>query len=423
MMKKLYIIPILFILSQSLLAQEPSGRDFILPYYSEALGENSNCRIFLPPGYDANDTSTKYPVIYTLHGAGSGYSSFDLLLPVIDALWASGYMEHFIMAMPDGQCEPFKGSFFTNSILYGNYEDYLYQDLVPFIDANFNTLTKKSFRGIWGFSMGAYGAFKQVFKHPEYFVAVAAHSGPVNLDLLDNLIPDLKEEQGNQPPYDWKHEPGNILTNLMLSMAGAFSPNLEAEYQIDFPLDDQGVIIPEVMERWVPHNIAQIATDLPEDFDTPIYFDCGIQDEFKLIHHNRALSDTLTKYNIQHKYEEYFGNHMSGLIFRIPKAMKFFDDIFKSQVSGIETQGQLTKDNLFVYPNPILGDFKVKWQSDQSGMEATINIMDMMGKMQYTGSIKADGTLNISTDNMAPGLYIMTLKNSCISLSSKIIIN
>ncbi len=285
-----------------------------------------------------------------------------------------------------------------------------------------NALGQKSFRGIWGFSMGAYGAFKQVFKHPEYYAAVAAHSGPVNFDLLDNLIPDLKAEQGNQPPYDWRYEPGKGLTNLMVSMAGAFSPNPDADNLVDFPMDEQGDIIPEVMERWKPHNISQLAASLPENFDTPIYFDCGILDEYKLIHHNRALSDTLSKYGIEHEFVEYIRDHTSGLLFRIPVSLKFFDDIFKSVINSTEPDYLFTSEQLQVYPNPASEAFHINWLSGEDG-EAVIKLIDVLGRVTYTGLIQADGSLYLETDSFSPGLYFISLENSKIRLISRILIN
>ena len=404
-----------------LYAQDPSGRDQVISYYSSALGEDAVCRVYLPPGYDAADTGKSYPVIYLLHGAGAGFEMFDYLLPVINTFWATAYIQPCILVMPDGTREPYKGSFYTNSSLYGNFEDVIYQDLIPFIDANYNTLAQKSFRGLWGFSMGAYGALKQAFKHQEYYVAVAAHSGPVNFDFLDNLIPDIKEEQGGQPPFDWKYEPGRTVTGLMISMAGAFSPNPESENLVDFPLDEQGNIIPEVMSRWKPHNIADLVTSLPENFDMDIYFDCGQIDEFKLIHHNRSLSDTLGKYGINHRFEEYFGDHTSGLIFRLPVAVKFLDNAFKSVINNSGAIPLESEDQLQTYPNPASGEFRVRWQSiDESGAE--LQIIDVMGRVLFSRMIVSGETIEIESGSYSPGIYFVSIIKAREKLISRLVI-
>jgi len=422
MFKKLFFLSIIFVLTLNLPAQEFSGdRDHVVSYFSSALGEDADCRIYLPRGYDPSDTDTRYPVVYLLHGAGAGFEMFNYLLPVVDGFWSTAYIEPFIMVMPDGTRDPFKGSFYTNSTLYGNFEDIIYQDLIPFIDSNYNTLAQKSFRGLWGFSMGAYGAFKQAFKHSEYYVAVAAHSGPVNFDLLDNLIQDVKDEQGGQPPFDWKYESGKGVTSLMISMAGAFSPNPESENLVDFPLDQQGEMIPEVLERWKPHNIAQLASDLPTHFDMPIYFDCGILDEYKLIHHNRSLSDTLSKYNIQHDFREYLGDHTSGLVFRLPVALKFLDKAFASVINGTEQIHSEKIDEVYAYPNPASGPFRIRWQSE-SESEAEITIIDVLGREAFTGQIYSGEALEVESVSLPPGMYFITISNPQINLNSRIII-
>jgi len=39
-------------------------------FFSRSLGTNRNVQVYLPQGYNSSDTTTKYPVIYFLHGAG-----------------------------------------------------------------------------------------------------------------------------------------------------------------------------------------------------------------------------------------------------------------------------------------------------------------------------------------------------------------
>jgi hypothetical protein len=95
--------------------------------------------VLLPPGYDA-DSDRRYPVIYGLTGyTGRG----ELLLHVrpwnldlharLERLYASG-MPPAIVVLPDCFTR-FGGSQYVNSSATGRYEDYLTQELVPFISA------------------------------------------------------------------------------------------------------------------------------------------------------------------------------------------------------------------------------------------------------------------------------------------------
>ncbi len=338
----------------AVMSQYHLGKVEDVSFFSPALDKETTVRIYLPPGYDPENTLKKYPVILSLHGASTGYEVYNFMLPIVDALWLAESIEYFILVMPDGQAAPFNGSFYTNSSLYGNFEDLISEDIVPLVDSLYNTYGSRDFRAIMGHSMGSYGAFKQALKHPQLYTAVAGHSGPLHIEMLQMLIPEVKAENGN-PPYQWRHEAGKGLTNLIFTMAGAFSPNPDADNLVDFPLDDQGELIDSVMKKWNPHNIAELVRWYMPTTDLSIYFDCGEQDEYQLYLHNRALADTLNLFGIKHQYVEYFGDHTSGLPLRVPVAFMFIDEVFRGHLSEQGLLDLPEKQVVKVYPNPSKG--------------------------------------------------------------------
>ncbi|MEA1876607.1 MAG: alpha/beta hydrolase-fold protein [Bacteroidota bacterium] len=352
--KHLLLTVIIAAYSLAGIAQFHLGKVEDLSFFSNALQKETAVRVYLPPGYNPLNSAKEYPVIMTLHGASSGYEVYSFMFPIIDALWVSRSIDHFILVMPDGQAEPFNGSFYTNSSLYGNYEDLISEDIVPLIDSLYHTKGSRDFRAIMGHSMGAYGAFKQVLKHPALFTAVAGHSGPLHIEMLEMLIPNVKAENGD-PPYQWRHEAGKGISNLIFTMAGAFSPNPASDNLVDFPLDEQGDIIDSVMQRWNPHNIVEMVRWHMPATDLSIYFDCGAQDEYHLYLHNRALSDSLNLYGIRHQYVEYNGDHTSRLPFRVPVGFKFIDQVFKGNLTRIKLLDIPPKQVVNVFPNPSNG--------------------------------------------------------------------
>jgi len=353
-MKRLILSVIIAAFSFAGIAQFYLGKVEDISFFSQALQNETSVRVYLPPGYDSENFVKKYPVILSLHGASTGFDVYSFMFPIIDVLWLNGNIDHFILVMPDGQAAPFNGSFYTNSSLYGNYEDLISEDIVPLIDSLFHTKGSRDFRAIMGHSMGAYGAFKQVLKHPDLFTAVAGHSGPLHIEMLEMLIPDVKAENGD-PPYQWRHEAGKGRTNLIFTMAGAFSPNPAADNLVDFPLDDQGEIIDSVMQKWNPHNIVEMVRWHMPAINLAIYFDCGAQDEYQLYLHNRALSDTLKQYGIRHEYVEYYGDHTSMLPFRVPVGFQFIDKVFKTNLTRIQKLNIPQKQVVNVFPNPSNG--------------------------------------------------------------------
>lgn len=119
------------------------------------------CVIYLPPSY--NDSYRRYPVIYFLPGYGEAVSLYKQLFKYVGSLYES------IVVVGSGYHSTLVGSFYTNSPVLGNREDYIVYDLVGHIDANFRTVDDSSFRGIAGFSMGGYGALTIAMKHPDIF--------------------------------------------------------------------------------------------------------------------------------------------------------------------------------------------------------------------------------------------------------------
>ena len=137
--------------------------------------------VYLPPDYGAN--SGQYPVIYALAGfTGTGpnmtnYSVWDETLPEqIDDLIATEKCPPAIIVMPDCFTR-FGGSQYLNSPAMGRYEDYLIDELVPFIDGAFNTRGDATSRAVMGKSSGGYGALTLAMKHPDIFAVCASIRG------------------------------------------------------------------------------------------------------------------------------------------------------------------------------------------------------------------------------------------------------
>ncbi|MBN1965312.1 MAG: esterase, partial [Anaerolineae bacterium] len=126
--------------------------------------------VYLPPGYDGGD-ACRYPVIVMLTGySGSGpqllnVRAWDESLPQqLDRLIGSGQMRPAIVVMPDCFTR-YGGSQYLNSSALGRYEDYLIDEIVPFVDAHYRTLTDRAHRGVIGKSSGGYGALVQAMRH------------------------------------------------------------------------------------------------------------------------------------------------------------------------------------------------------------------------------------------------------------------
>jgi enterochelin esterase-like enzyme len=169
--------------------------------------------VYLPAGYNESstrNTGKRYPVIYLFSSPDVSYrAAFDHegAQALFDNAIAAGVIDKFIFVSVDMNT-PLGSSWYVNSPVTGNWEDFMFQELVPYIDANFKTLASRDARGICGDFIGGYGAIRFGMQHPDVFGSVYA-LGPVgtgaglnvmygrpNWDLLANAksLDDLKKQ-------------------------------------------------------------------------------------------------------------------------------------------------------------------------------------------------------------------------------------
>jgi S-formylglutathione hydrolase FrmB len=297
--------------------------------------------IYLPPSYP-DQPARRYPAVYLLHGYqgshkqwmgdGKGWNIRD----VMDRLIRDGTIGEMILVMPDAS-NRYGGSFYTNSVTTGNWEDYLVKDLIAFVDAKYRTRATAASRGVAGHSMGGYGALKVAMKHPDRFAAAyglssaclgwgddlrATHSAwdaALSFKGLDNLKPDKKL----------------YLSQAYIALAAAWSPNPAAPpFFADLPVanrDGKRQRIEQVEARWSANMplamVDQYRTNLKRL--RAIAFDAGRRDQFTHIPPtNRAFSAALKRNDISHTFEEYDGDHNNKAVLRVEtKLLPFFSRV------------------------------------------------------------------------------------------------
>jgi len=130
-------------------------------------------QVYLPPSYGIQ--GKRFPVVYYLPGYGdSGMIGFNLP-DSMDRLIYDGKLNEMIVVVVNGM-NKLGGSFYVNSSVTGNWEDFIAQDVVGYVDGNFRTLAQSESRGITGHSMGGFGALNIAMHRPDVFGAVYSMS-------------------------------------------------------------------------------------------------------------------------------------------------------------------------------------------------------------------------------------------------------
>lgn len=154
---------------------------------STILGKEKPFSIYLPDGYDTSNE--RYPVLYLLHGAWGNHKSWNRdgggeQPRITDEQIAKGEAVKMIVVMPDatgiGARRGGKNMGYFN-VQNWAYEDFFFQEFIPYIDQNFRTIATKEGRAIAGLSMGGGGSVVYAQHHPEMFNACYSTSG-----LLDH---------------------------------------------------------------------------------------------------------------------------------------------------------------------------------------------------------------------------------------------
>jgi len=152
-------------------------------FRSTLVGKTLPYNVILPRDYRTSRTS-RYPVLYLLHGLGGHYSDWTARTNVAD--YASRY--RMIVVTPEGN-----DGWYTDSatVPTDRYESYFLRELVPDVQKRYRTIESRYGRGVAGLSMGGYGALKFGLKSPAAFVFAASMSGGV--DVAAWTENDLKE--------------------------------------------------------------------------------------------------------------------------------------------------------------------------------------------------------------------------------------
>jgi enterochelin esterase family protein len=176
----------------------PHGRVEINWRKSKVIGgETRWFWVYTPPAYE-KERSRRYPVLYLLHGNNDTPAGWTMVANanfILDNLVAARQAASMIVVMPFGHATPYGGRGQDGRSNNEVFEDYLLQDLIPHIEANYRVAAGRQNRAIAGLSMGGGQSLSIGFGHLDKFSAIGAFSAAVPADLekrLESLVNDPK---------------------------------------------------------------------------------------------------------------------------------------------------------------------------------------------------------------------------------------
>jgi enterochelin esterase-like enzyme len=330
--------------------------------------------VYLPPDY-ATNTTKRYPVVYLLHGYGltaERWMPFTKMAEASDKNIAAGTMKGMILVNPDAYTI-YNGSMYSSSVTIGDWESFIADDLVSYVDSHYRTIANRDSRGIGGHSMGGYGTIRIGMKRPDVFSSMYIMSACC---LLNNPRPPAAAGQGARgaapaaastptaaaapattpaaapapttgpatpaagtrgaAPAGAAAAPGagnrggggrGGFTNTASAEAAAWSANPNnAPKFFDEPVKD-GQLQPLIVAKWLANSplamIDQYVTNLKKY--KAIAGEVGLQDTLKAS--NVQLDQMMSDLGLVHTFETYEGDHTNHVPQRIEtRVLPFFSN-------------------------------------------------------------------------------------------------
>ncbi|MEA5260117.1 alpha/beta hydrolase-fold protein [Arcicella aquatica] len=175
-----------------------TGKLDTIKYESKTVGTTRKALVYTPPGFNKK---TKYPVLYLLHGIGGDEKEWlngGKPQVILDNLYAEGKIQPMIVVMPNGRA--MKDDRAVGNIMapdkvqaFATFEKDLLNDLIPFVEKSYPTLTDRENRAIAGLSMGGGQSLNFGLGNLDKFAWVGGFSSAPNTKVPQELVPNPEE--------------------------------------------------------------------------------------------------------------------------------------------------------------------------------------------------------------------------------------
>ncbi|MVM28478.1 esterase [Spirosoma sp. HMF4905] len=195
--------------SQTIEKEAPKGFDQVrtgiatgkldsVQYESKTVGTTRKALVYTPPGYSKKK---KYPVLYLLHGIGGDEKEWlrgGTPQVILDNLYTEKKLEPMIVVMPNGRAmkdDRAVGNIFDKDKVeaFATFEKDLLNDLIPFIEKKYSTLTDREHRAIAGLSMGGGQSLNFGLGNLDKFAWVGGFSSAPNTKAPQELVPNPED--------------------------------------------------------------------------------------------------------------------------------------------------------------------------------------------------------------------------------------
>jgi hypothetical protein len=307
----------------SLLSAQPSSAESRLEraqihsnnFANNKLGISPERRVtvYLPANYASGK---RFPVIYFLNSFDEDetapFANHDAKA-LFDKAISDGIINDFIVVTADF-ATPMGMSWYVNSSVTGNWQDFMIKELVPWVDTHYRTLARSESRGIAGDRMGGYGAIRFGMAYPDVFGSVYAMH-PVGTGTGVQTMhsrPDWDKLYAAKSLDDFK---GDLFGRIFLSIYQGALPNPQKPpLYVDLPArrENGQLIVDSAQTARLIDNFA-LERQLPRYAENlkrlrAFKFDWGRNDSnYDHVISNQAFAHKLDEFGVPYEAEEFHG--------------------------------------------------------------------------------------------------------------------
>jgi predicted esterase len=288
--------------------------------------------VYLPPGYDRDER--EWPMVVFLHAYGQRAASWVVpdqlrdgslrpgLASRLDHEFATLGREGAVVVVADGWTS-YGGGQWLASPVHGDFPGHVTDEVIPWVRSRFRVSGDRRRCGVVGYSSGAMGAWELATTRPELFSRAALLAMSARFEAT-SLLGALSYARKVGPDGPAGPQPGMLESWVAYGSAAAYSPNPDAPYFVDLPVDWRtGLIRDEVWQRWLaadplrtaPHRRAALrALD-------QVLIEAGDADEYGGHFAGRAMASVLDELGANCDHREYHGRHSEQSVERVARAI------------------------------------------------------------------------------------------------------
>jgi pimeloyl-ACP methyl ester carboxylesterase len=286
--------------------------------------------VYIPP----SGVTEGRPLLLLLTGyTGSGWYHYqrprflsDTIVGRLDRLIRSGAAAEAVMVGPDCVTS-LGGSQYINSSATGRYEDYVMDEILPWVRDRYRTGPM----AVLGTSSGGYGSFVLALRHPDVLRAAGSNAGDAAFEYsympeFPTAFREIRKAGGPEallrtllsgPVSAFGPQNHQIQTLEIMGYASCYSPIESEPGRFELPFDlETGELRTDVWDRWLAWDpVRMIQTDRYRDALRRlayVYADGGTRDEYGLDVGARIFTAVAKRQGVSVDFNEFDGVHGDG---------------------------------------------------------------------------------------------------------------